>query len=54
LRLVGEVFALALVRKREQAKLLTAMAEIRALQSLERERVDIYWKPSRSDCRRVS
>jgi transcriptional regulator with GAF, ATPase, and Fis domain len=38
LKLVGEVFAQALVRKREQEKLLTAMAEIKALKDrLERE-----------------
>jgi transcriptional regulator with GAF, ATPase, and Fis domain len=38
LKLVGEVFAQALARKREQEKLLTAMAEIEALKSrLERE-----------------
>jgi formate hydrogenlyase transcriptional activator len=33
LKLVGEVFALTLIRKREQDKLSTAMAEIRALQN---------------------
>jgi formate hydrogenlyase transcriptional activator len=38
LKLVGEVFALALARKREQEKLMTAMAEIRTLKGrLERE-----------------
>jgi formate hydrogenlyase transcriptional activator len=38
LKLVGEVFALALARKREQEKLLAAMAEIKALKGrLERE-----------------
>lgn len=38
LKLVGEVFAQALARKREQEKLLTAMAEIRVLKGrLERE-----------------
>jgi len=38
LKLVGEVFAMALARKREQEKLLTAMAEIKALKErLERE-----------------
>jgi formate hydrogenlyase transcriptional activator len=38
LKLVGEVFALALARKREQERLLTAMAEIKALKGrLERE-----------------
>jgi formate hydrogenlyase transcriptional activator len=38
LKLVGEVFAQALVRKREQQKLLTAMAEIKGLKErLERE-----------------
>jgi formate hydrogenlyase transcriptional activator len=38
LKLVGEVFAQALARKREQEKLLTALAEIRALKDrLERE-----------------
>jgi formate hydrogenlyase transcriptional activator len=38
LKLVGEVFALALTRKREQEKLLAAMAEIKVLKDrLERE-----------------
>jgi formate hydrogenlyase transcriptional activator len=38
LKLVGEVFALALARKREEEKLSTAMTEIKALKSrLERE-----------------
>ena len=38
LKLVGEVFAQAVVRKREQQKLLTAMAEIKVLKDrLERE-----------------
>jgi formate hydrogenlyase transcriptional activator len=38
LKLVGEVFALALARRREQEKLLTAMAEIKSLKGrLERE-----------------
>jgi formate hydrogenlyase transcriptional activator len=38
LKLVGEVFAQAIVRKREQAKLLAAMAEIKVLKErLERE-----------------
>jgi GAF domain len=38
LKLVGEVFAQAIVRKREQEKLLSAMAEIKALKErLERE-----------------
>jgi formate hydrogenlyase transcriptional activator len=38
LKLVGEVFAQALTRKREQEKLLTAMAEIKSLKDrLERE-----------------
>jgi formate hydrogenlyase transcriptional activator len=38
LKLVGEVFALALTRKRNQEKLLTAMAEIKTLKGrLERE-----------------
>jgi formate hydrogenlyase transcriptional activator len=39
LKLVGEVFAHAIVRKREQEKLLAAMAEIKALKErLEREK----------------
>jgi formate hydrogenlyase transcriptional activator len=42
LKLAGEVFARALARKREQKKLLTAMAEIEALKSRLLERENAY------------
>jgi formate hydrogenlyase transcriptional activator len=43
LKLVGEIFAQALARKREQEKLLSAMAEIQALKSrLERENAYLH------------